>query len=101
MNLQLIGSLHRPVLPADRFAGRPAHQIFRLSPGFSFEFPRRRSLSSEPASAASGCPLASAIRLCRRSRFELPQTLMPLALPVSARFGVAPVALARPAAPVM
>jgi len=33
-----------------------------------------RSLSAEPASDASGCPLASNLRLCRRCPLELPRT---------------------------
>jgi len=36
--------------------------------------PLLRSLSAEPASDSSGCPSSSALRLCRRSLFELPRT---------------------------
>jgi len=36
--------------------------------------PVPRSLSAEPASESSGCPLASVLRLCRRFPFELPRT---------------------------
>jgi len=36
--------------------------------------PVPRSLSAEPASDASGCPLASNLRLCRRCPLELPRT---------------------------
>jgi hypothetical protein len=36
--------------------------------------PVPRSLCAEPASCASGCPLASGLRLCRRWMFELPRT---------------------------
>jgi len=72
----------------------PRSLIFRLNPGPGSRFPLRRSPSVEPASDASGCPLASGLRLCRRSPSESPRTSMPSALLVSARFGVAPVALA-------
>ena len=54
--------------------------------------PVLRSLSAEPASDSSGCPLASGLRLCRRSLLEFPRTSMPLAPPVSAGFRVSPVA---------
>jgi len=36
--------------------------------------PVPRSLSAEPASESSGCPLVSALRLCRRCPSELPRT---------------------------
>jgi hypothetical protein len=36
--------------------------------------PVLRSLFAEPASESSGCPLVSALRLCRRWTFELPRT---------------------------
>ena len=36
--------------------------------------PVPRSLSAEPASDSSGCPLVSALRLCRRWTLELPRT---------------------------
>ena len=36
--------------------------------------PVPRSLSPEPASESSGCPLVSVLRLCRRWMFELPRT---------------------------
>ena len=36
--------------------------------------PVLRSLSPEPASESSGCPLVSVLRLCRRWTFELPRT---------------------------
>ena len=54
--------------------------------------PVLRSLSPEPASESSGCPLVSVLRLCRRWTFELPRTRMPSAVLVSAGFRVAPVA---------
>jgi len=66
--------------------------IFPLNLGFGSGLPRPRSLVVEPASDSSGFPASSALRLCRRSLFRLPQTLMPSALPVSAGFQVAPVA---------
>jgi len=54
--------------------------------------PVLRSLSAEPASESSGCPLSSALRLCRRCPLELPRTSMPSAPPVSTRFQVSLVA---------
>jgi len=36
--------------------------------------PLPRSLSAEPASESSGCPLVSVLRRCRRWPFELPRT---------------------------
>jgi len=66
--------MHRLVLPADEVAGCPASCIFPLSPGCVSGLPRTRSLSPEPASESSGCPLVSALRLCQRWTFELPRT---------------------------
>jgi hypothetical protein len=54
-------------------AGCPASCIFPLRPGCGSGLPRTRSLSAEPASESSGCPLAPVLRLCRRFPFELPR----------------------------
>ena len=66
--------MHRPVLPVDQAASHPASSILPLRPGCVSRLPLPRSLSAEPASESSGCPLASSLRLCRRWPFELPRT---------------------------
>jgi len=83
--------MHQPLcLPTELRVGRIS--IFPLNLGFGSGLPRHRSLFAEPASDSDGCPSSSSLRLCRRSPFRLPRTLMPSALPVSAGFQVAPVA---------
>jgi len=93
--------MHRPVLPVDEVASCPAPSIFPLRPGCVSRLPFPRSLSAEPASESSGCPLVSSLRLCRRWPFELPRTSHALGV---AGFGEAPSCPGHspsPAAPVM
>jgi len=93
--------MHRPVLPVDEIASCPAPSIFPLRPGCVSRLPFPRSLSAEPASESSGCPLASSLRLCRRWPFELPRTSHAFGV---AGFGKVPSCPGRspsPAAPVM
>jgi hypothetical protein len=66
--------MHRPVLPVDEASGCPASSIFQLRPGCVSRLPLPRSLSAEPASESSGCPLVSGLRRCRRWPSELPRT---------------------------
>jgi len=57
-----------------RLPSCPAFCIFPPKPGCVSGLPLPRSLSLEPASESSGCPLVSVLRLCRRWMLELPRT---------------------------
>jgi len=59
-------SMRRRVTPLPRSS--------RSALGCVSGLPRPRSLSAEPASESSGCPLVSGLRPCRRWPLELPRT---------------------------
>jgi len=91
----------RLVLPVDEAASCPASCIFPPSPGCVSELPLPRSLSPEPASESSGCPLVSVLRLCRRWMFELPRTSHAFGGAGFSQVPSRPVACLPPAAPLM
>jgi len=86
---------------ADPAASCPASCMFPPSLGGVSGLPLPRSLSPEPASESSGCPLVSVLRLCRRWMFELPRTPHAFGGAGFSQVPSCPVACFPPASPLM